>query len=125
MSIEQQVVPGLIAETGVTVRSLHGEQLDDLQPARVPLIVVQRIGTAWDAWNNFCRPNVDIADVLLQIDTYAETLEQARRLMDTVRRWMADNIPCSLDNEMDMWESERVYRTTATYSVTDVNPAII
>jgi hypothetical protein len=125
VSVDQVLISGLSTLTGIAVRALHGEQLGDDQPAQVPLIVVSRIGSEWNSWSTTCKGNADIADVMVQIDAYAATLEQSRKLMDQVRHWVVNNLPATLDSEFDLWESERVYRTTATITVTDDSPDAI
>jgi hypothetical protein len=125
MSVDQRLVAGISRLTGLAVRALHGEQLGDDQPVQVPLIVVSRIGSEWSSWSTVCKGNADIAEVMLQIDVYTTTLAQCRTLMDQIRRWVVDNLPASLDSEFDLWDSERVYRTTATFTVTDDSPNAI
>ena len=126
MSIEQTVIPALAAATGVDVRSLHGEQLTDLLPAHVPLIVIARVSASWDDWDTFCTPNLDLANVGLQVDYYASTLEAARRLADIGRVALAQAAGSAPEGEFDSWDSGiRVYRVSASYYLPDYAPAIV
>ena len=126
MSIEQTLIPALAAATGEHVRSLHGEQLTDLLPARVPLIIVARTMADWGAWQTTCGPELGIADVIIQIDYYALTLEAARRLADHGRGVVAGLLGAAPESEFDVWEAPlRVHRVTASYNVPDYSPAVI
>ena len=126
MAIEQTIVPALIAELGVTVRMLHGEQLDDLHPANVPLVLVSRAGTYWGDWDTFCSGNNALAEVTIQVDYIDITLEGARRLCDVGRRTMTRIAGSGPESEFDVWESDmRVYRVTQLFNVPDYNPSIV
>jgi hypothetical protein len=124
MSIEQQIIPDLIAETGVTVRMLHAEQLDDLQPADVPLIVLQRLYSDWGPYESLC--NIDgPCETTLTADCFAETLVEARRLSRLVRRVMRRHT-AAIESEADAWDDGiRVYRVTGSYTVTDYAPEVV
>jgi hypothetical protein len=124
--IEQLLIPALTAATGVPVRNLHGEQFDDLKPADVPLVVVSRVGTDYEPWETNCGPNDDIADVMVQIDYFANTLAEAWRLAHLGKVAVATFSNSSPLDESPFWESQlRVHRVTATHFVTDYQPEIV
>lgn len=125
MATEQTLYPILVAAFAPTpVRVLHAEQLSDLTPAEVPLVVFSRVGSYWSDWDTFCAGNVDLADVTLEFNYLAKTLEAARRLADTGRATMRAQ-HANLTSEFDIWEpSIRVYRVTALFNLTDYNPVI-
>jgi hypothetical protein len=124
--IEQLLIPALAAATSVPVRNLHGEQLDDLKPADVPLIVVARIGTDYEQWETYCGPNGEIADVMLQIDYFATSLEAAWRLAALGKATVATFSHSAPLDESPFWESQlRVHRVTATHIVPDYQPEIV
>ena len=126
MATEQTLIPALAAATGVTVRALHAEQLDDLNPAQVPLIIISRVGSYWSDWDTFCAGNTDLADVTIEVDYIDKTLEGARRLADIGRKVLAAEAQSSPESEFDVWESSlRVYRVTALFNIPDYEPEIV
>jgi hypothetical protein len=126
MAIEQTIIPTLTTDTGVAVRALHGEQLDDLLPAEVPLVIVSRVGTYWGDWDTFCAGNTALAEVTIQVDYIDITLEGARRLADIGRRTLTQIASTGPESEFDVWEPGiRVYRVTQLFSISDYNPSIV
>lgn len=125
MAIEQTLIPALQGALGqVPVRNLHAEQLDDLKPADVPLVVVSKTGASFADWDTFC-PNIDIAHAYFEINVFALQLEQARRLQDVVRATMASVSHAGPEFEGDSWEpGMRVYRVVSSWDIIDDNPEI-
>lgn len=125
MSIEQKLLPILVAAFGTTpVRVLHAEQLDDIMPASVPLVVLSRVGSSWSDWDTFCTGNILLADVTLEVNYLEVTLEKARKLADIGRTTIVGQ-EANLLSEFDIWEPElRVYRVTALFNMTDYQPFI-
>lgn len=126
MSLEQTLLPVLVtAFNPVPVRAVHAEQLTDLLPAQVPLVVFSRVGSYWSDWDTFCGSNVLLADVTLEVNYLDLTLEGARRLADTGRATLAAQ-HASLASEFDVWEPAlKVYRVTALFNLTDNHPQIV
>ena len=127
MSIEQRLFPILSAAvTPVPVYMLHAPQLDDLQPDKVPFIVIERIAGDYNPWDALCGANDEVCDLMLSIDVYALDFEQARRIAEQVRGVMASfESPASPSGEFDTWEPGiRVYRVSGVYSVTDHSPSL-
>ena len=127
MAIEQTLFPILVAAFGghAPVRNLHAEQLSDLSPANVPLVVFARVGSSWSDWDTFCEGNVKLADVVLEVNYLETTLENALRLADIGRTTMVGQA-AYLVSEFNVWESElRLYRVTALFNLTDYHPEIV
>lgn len=128
MSIEQIIFPAIItAVQPVPVYQLHAPQEDDLHPIRTPYIIFARAASMWSQWDTTCSANTDICDIIFQTDVYANTLIEARRLAQIIRR-VFTNLPQSgsIDAEFDIWEDDmRVYRVSSTFTVTDDDPIIL
>ena len=127
MAIDQHVITVLQAEFAPTpVRNLHGEQLNDLSPAKVPLVLVERSTVNFGEFGTYCAKNPTTAEVVLGIEYLALTLEQARRMADAGRAALTTQFPATIESEIDQWDSSiRVYRVSQSYSATDTQPAIV
>lgn len=126
MAIEQALLPVMVVAFGtVPVRVLHAEQLSDLTPAGVPLVVFARVGSSWSDWDTFCTGNIDLADITLEVNYLETTLEKARKLADIGRKTLIGR-QAALISEFDVWESElRLYRVSALFNLIDYHPAIV
>lgn len=127
MAIEQTLIPTLQAALGaVPVRNQHAEQLGDLKPAEVPLVIIARTGADFSGdWDTFC-PDISQARVYLEIHVFALNLEEARRLQDVVRSTMVSVAHAAPEFEGDSWEpGMRVYRVASSWDVIDDHPEIV
>lgn len=126
MAIEQTLVPALQAVHGATpVRNMHAEQLTDLLPSQVPLVILQRNSASFGQYQTLCGTSGAQADVSLEVDHIDLTLEGARRLADITRAEMTLNQQAVLEAEFDVYESAvGVYRVSSSFVVTDDNPSI-
>jgi len=119
MAIDTQLVEALIQETGETVRNLHGEELSDLQPAEVPLIVVSRLSVFWGEFDTYCGQQE--AEATYSVDCLSLSLEDARRLSNLARRVLT-NLGFQIESLFDVWESSmKIYRVTLTASIIEEN----
>ena len=131
MNLERRIVDLMRTVNGDTEAWFGAQpQGDDESPSKLPVIIVQRPDTVW--LNEFCGLDPDIAIPVIQIDYWAATAEQARRLADAGRTLMIglkdpnDNLICpSLQMEESLYEPmARAWRYLQRWYVTDYLPVL-
>lgn len=129
MMIEKTMVDSL--KTACAVETWFGAQPqgDDESPSSLPVIIVNRPDSTW--LSTFCGTDPDLSIPMMQVDYWAETAEQARRLADTGRLTLialADTtgpLHPTLQTEDSSYEPiARAWRVIQRWWVPDYQPAL-
>lgn len=122
----QQIIPALTAAFPTTpVRTLHAEQINDLQAADVPLVVVEPDGTSFGEYDGFCMSG-ESGDSLYTISFYALGLEEAWRMADVARPVMVRQLNATIQSQIPVWEPFiKVHRVSQVYEMYEDNPSIV
>ena len=94
------------------------------EPAPLPGVVVQRIGSEWPA--TFCGTDAEFALATVQIDFYARSAELAQMAASQARGAVAA-MPSrpTLSNEFSLYESGiRAWRVVQTWLAPDYSPSL-
>jgi hypothetical protein len=99
------------------------------EPTPLPVVIVNRTASDWTA--EFCGTDVFLERLTLQVDFYAETAEEARRLADRGRSLIRDltsergGFFPALQSETSMYDDlSRAWRVLATWRVADYAPSL-
>lgn len=125
MSVERLIIDTVEAATG-GVATFFGmqPQADDDHPSPMPVNIVNRIRTDW--LNNFCGADPALNTSGIQVDYYAETAEQARRLADQGRAAIiALPDAATLDSEVSFYDQvSRGWRVMQQWNIPEYQPSL-
>lgn len=129
MMLEKTMVDVLKLATGVETWFGAQPQADDEEPARLPVVIVNRPGSDW--LNTFCGVDDALSIPTMRVDYWADKAEAARRLADKGRaaiKGLADDtgpLFPTLTSEVSYYEPmARAWRVMQQWRVPDYVPAL-
>lgn len=110
----------------LNVDSFYGMQPQppDSAPAPLPVVITNRVASVWYA--QFCGTDTNLSNSGIQVDYYADTAEQARRMADQGRALIAAiDEPGVLESEVSYYDEEsRAWRVMQRWTLPDYSPSI-
>jgi hypothetical protein len=129
MIVEKLVIDALAAALAIPVYYGAQPQPSDKEPAPLPVGIVQRPSATF--LNTICGADVSLAITTIQVDIYAETMQEARTLHDEARQTMASlhetnpSVVCTSDGESSLYDvPSRAWRVTSRWFVPDYAPTV-
>lgn len=129
MALEKLIVDLMQASTGVEAWFGAQPQGTDEEPARLPVVIVNRPDTNWLA--TFCGTDPDLNIATMRIDFWDTKAEGARRIADKGRAAMValtDGVGplCPvLNSEVSYYEPMvRAWRVMQQWAVTEYQPSL-
>lgn len=129
MKIEKTIVDLMESATATETWFGAQPQADDEEPARLPVVIVNRTGSDWLA--TFCGTDPELAIATIRIDFWDKKAEGARRLADKGRKAMVTlqdetGVLCPvLASEVSYYEPMvRGWRVMQQWQVPDYQPAL-
>ena len=132
MNLERRIVD--VLRVGCAVETWFGAQPqgDDESPANLPVVIINRPDVQW--LNDFCGLDLSLGIAVMQVDYWAETAEQSRRLADKGRVLMASLTSAdtggypycpTLQMEESLYDpTGRAWRWLQRWNVPDYDPVL-
>lgn len=129
MMLEKTIVDLMASATGAEAWFGAQPQGSDDEPARLPVVIVNRPDSAWLA--TFCGTDTDLSLATMRIDFWAAKAESAKRLADKGRAAMKDLADSTgplhpiLNSEVSYYEPmARAWRVMQQWAVPDYLPSL-